>query len=201
VRIVSSDSLSAIGIPGYITAQYANIVAVNDGAFTWLPTDVVLVDASDGFAFFTISSDFTSLNILTPRAQQVVINLTAAQIKGMYAAPVFILGAPAAGTVNLVTSANLNVIYGTTQYTAGGAIAVQYKNTVNGGGVAATGTIAAATLNAVTANTVLLFPAATSIALVNATAQPLYLSNATQAFASGDSTAILTVNYQNLYVV
>ena len=201
VRVVSSDSLSTIGTIGYITAQAANIIAINDGAFTWLPTDVVLVSASDGWAFFSISPDFTSLNVLTPKAQQAVIRLTAAQVKAMYDTPVLVVPAPAVNTVNLVTSANLNVIFNSAQYTAGGAIGIQYKNTVHGAGTLATGTIAAATLNAVAANTVLVFPAASSIALANAVAQALYISNATQDFASGDSVVVLTVNYQNLYVI
>lgn len=200
VRMVTTDSLSTVGTPGYITSQLTNIVAINEGAFTWLPSDVVLVVASDGWAFFSVSADFTSLNILGGNSQTVIIPLTAAQIIGMYAAPVFVLAAPAANTVNLVTSANLNVLYNSTQYTLGGAIGVQYENTVHGGGTLATGTIAAATLNAVVANTVLVFPLAASVALAAATAQPLYLSNATQAFATGNSPAILTVTYRNLFI-
>jgi hypothetical protein len=61
VRIVSSDTLAVVGAAGYITAQQANIENVNNGAFEWATSDSVLVYASNGSAFFTISPDFTSL--------------------------------------------------------------------------------------------------------------------------------------------
>lgn len=198
VRIVSTDTLATVSAPNYILSQAANIVAINEGAFTWLPSDSVLVYAADGSSLYAISSDFTSLNAVNGAIQQVSIALSNAQILGKYAAPVFVLPAPAAGSVNLVTSAALNIIYGTTQFAAGGVIALQYKNTVHGGGVLASSTIAAATLNGVTANTVLTMTQAASVILANAAAQPIYLSNQTAAFTTGDSTGTLIVNYRNV---
>lgn len=63
VRIdASTSTLTQVGTAGYLTAQAANIEAYNSGAFAWLASDMVLVYASDGWGFFTISSDFTSLN-------------------------------------------------------------------------------------------------------------------------------------------
>ena len=61
VRITTTDNLAAVGTTGYVAAQAANIAALNSGAFNWLVTDFVLVDASDGWAFFNISTDFLSL--------------------------------------------------------------------------------------------------------------------------------------------
>jgi len=201
VRMVSSDSLSTIGTPGYITAQAANIVAINEGAFTWLTSDVVLVEGSDGWAYFTISADFTSLVGLGSTLQSVSIPLSNAQILGMYAAPVLVLPAPAANTVNVVASALLNIKYGTTQFAAGGVIALQYENTVHGAGTAASTTIAAATLNGVTANEIITMTQPTTLLLAAATAQPLYLSNQTGAVTTGDSTGTLKVFYRNVYVL
>jgi len=199
VRMVTTDSLSTVGSLNYILNQAANIVIANNGAFSWLPNDVVLVSGSDGFSLFNISSNFNSLVLVGSGAQQVSIPLTAVQIDGMYAAPVLVLPAPAAGSLNLVTSATLNLSYGGTVFAAGGAIAVQYKNTVHGAGVLATGTISAATLIAATANTTLVFPAAASVLSANAIVQPLYLSNDTAAFTGGTgSTAVLNVVYRNI---
>lgn len=62
VRISSSDSLSAVGTAGYLTAQLANIEALNAGPFEWTISDFVLVYASNVWGFFSVSSDFTSLN-------------------------------------------------------------------------------------------------------------------------------------------
>ena len=62
VRIVSTDSLTTIGTAGYLTAQLANIEAINAGPFEWDVSDFVLVYASNGWGFFGVSTDFTSLN-------------------------------------------------------------------------------------------------------------------------------------------
>ena len=195
VRVLTSDTLATVSGGSYILNQAANISAANEGAFTWLSNDSVLVNASDGSAFYTISSDFNSLIPLD--VVRSTFSLTAAQINGMYAAPILLVPAPPAGMLILPGTAVLNVVYGSAQFASGGAIALQYKNTVDGGGTLATGTIAAATLNGVTANDSLIFPAASSILSANAVAQPLYLSNQTGAFTTGTgATANLTVTYR-----
>lgn len=62
VRInASTSTLAQVGTAGYLTAQADNIAAANNGAFEWQASDMVLVYASDGWGFFTISSDQTSL--------------------------------------------------------------------------------------------------------------------------------------------
>jgi len=61
VRIVSTDTLSAVSAANYILNQAANIEAINSGAFDWLISDFVLVYASNGWGLFSISSDFNSL--------------------------------------------------------------------------------------------------------------------------------------------
>lgn len=73
VRITSTDTLSAVGTAGYLTAQLANIIAVNSGAFEWTTSDFVLVFASNGWNFFSISPDFTSLNVFVPSSGVTVI--------------------------------------------------------------------------------------------------------------------------------
>ncbi len=66
VRMVSTDTLATIGTSGYLLAQADNIATINNGAFEWNITDMVLVYASDGWDFFTIDPDFESLNIFVP---------------------------------------------------------------------------------------------------------------------------------------
>lgn len=63
VRIISTDSLSAVATAGYLTAQAANIQLANNGTFEWTVSDFVLVSASNGWAFFTLNSTFTSLTL------------------------------------------------------------------------------------------------------------------------------------------
>ncbi len=63
VRInASTSTLTQVGTSGYLTAQASNIAALNAGPFEWQASDMVLVYASDGWGFFTLSSDETSLN-------------------------------------------------------------------------------------------------------------------------------------------
>ncbi len=62
VRMVSTDTLSDVGTAGYLTDEADNIAEINNGAFEWAVSDMVLVYASDGWGFFTISDDFTSLD-------------------------------------------------------------------------------------------------------------------------------------------
>ncbi len=61
VRIVSEDTLAAVGTAGYLTAQASVIDALNEGAFEWEVSDMVLVYASNGWGFFQIDPGFASL--------------------------------------------------------------------------------------------------------------------------------------------
>jgi hypothetical protein len=75
VRIVATapDTLASVAVPGYITAQRANIQLANTGDFEWNSTDEVLVNAGGTLntetneyvggtnGFFEISADFSSL--------------------------------------------------------------------------------------------------------------------------------------------
>ena len=200
VRVISSDNTAACLANGYITAQLANIVAVNSGAFEWLANDSILLNASDGNSFCSIDAAFTTLTAYVSAQQVAELSLSAAQIKAMYDTPLLVVAAPSAGTVNIVKQAYLSIDYGAAQYQNGGAIAVQYKNTVHGAGTLATATIAAATLNGVTADEVLFFSPLSSLLLANATAQGLYISNDTGDFTAGDSPAKLYVYYNNIAV-
>jgi len=62
VRIVSTNTLAEVGTAGYLTDEADNIIEINAGPFEWAVSDMVLVYASDGWGFFTISTDFTSLD-------------------------------------------------------------------------------------------------------------------------------------------
>ncbi len=197
VTILTSDSLSTVGAAGYLTAQAANIAAANEGAWTWLANDTVLVSASDGNALFSVSSNFNSL-ISNGVAQVSIVNLTEAQFEAIYATPLALTVAPAAGSVNVVDKVYIILNYGTTQYTSGGAIGVQYGSTVNGGGEAASATLAAATVNGATASTIYELAGVSSILVSGAAGEALYLSNASNAFATGDSTFQVLTYYRNI---
>lgn len=196
VRLEASNTLAQITASGYLTAQADNINTLNNGEWTWLATDMVAVSASDGFGLFSVTSDFASLVYVPSSANvEAQVALTAAQWNGMYAAPVALIAAPGANKMIIVDKLSLAMTFVSAQYAAGGAVAAQYENTVHGAGVAATATIAAATINGLAASTVENLAGAASIVYAAAVNQGLYLSNATGAFTTGDSTWVVTVNY------
>ena len=61
VQINTTDSTATALAVGYITAQAANITSVNEGAFTFLPNDFILLVASDGDTLCIINSSFSTL--------------------------------------------------------------------------------------------------------------------------------------------
>lgn len=62
VRMISTDSYSTLISPGYLTSQLSAIQSLNGGSFQWVLSDVVLGYYQTGWALFTISADFTTLN-------------------------------------------------------------------------------------------------------------------------------------------
>src|SRR6478752_8726146 len=61
IRMVTDDSLTTVGTAGYLTAQAANIAALNGGDFEWDINDFFLVSTPGGWGMFYITPDFTSM--------------------------------------------------------------------------------------------------------------------------------------------
>jgi hypothetical protein len=62
--MISTDTLATVGSSNYIADQMVNIRALNNGFWQWFTTDVVVVSASDGNAFYTFTDDtFSSLEL------------------------------------------------------------------------------------------------------------------------------------------
>ena len=128
------------------------------------------------------------------------VPITAAQFNGMYAAPFQLIAAPGANKMIIIEGMELVMTFGSADYAAGGVVAAQYGNTTHGGGPLATNTEAAAdffaaastvfAFNGVSGNTVGALPFSTC---GNAA---IYLSNATQAFTTGDSTWVAKIYYR-----
>lgn len=267
VRIVTTDNLATITTAGYLTAQDANIVALNNGEFEWKASDYALIYYSNGEGFFTrdattlafvaapaspgslsntlphndvfvgsvgniatgvpmtgdvaiadtgattiqalavttgklANGAVTSAKLDATTLQYVAVPMTAAQINGMYAAPFQLVAAGGANTQFIVHHAEFVMTFVTTQFAAGGAIAIQLDNTVHGAGVLMSGTVAAATLNGFAASSSVGFEGVSTAGTLAAKANKgLFISNQTGAFTTGDSTAVVHLWYSKVPTV
>lgn len=151
---------------------------------------------SDGTAWEDYSAQMNKAGYY-PSVYHKRIALTAAQINGMYAAPVVLVAAPGASKAIAVNKLMFKIVRSATAFANGGAAIIQYDSTVNGGGTQA--------CDSTLASTVITGAAGTSISIRNgaiisdSTAtivnKGLYISNATGAFDTGTGTATVDVWY------
>lgn len=142
----------------------------------------------------------TTLDIPNTHLIYTTVSITAAQFNGMYATPKLLVAAPGANKLIVVDKIDLVMTYGAAAFASGGVVAAQYDSTVHGAGVLATNSEAAADFFAAASttfqftgtsgNTVGALPFSTTVN------KGLYLSNATGAFTTGDSTFVAHVWYK-----
>lgn len=197
VYLETSDSTATALAANYISSQASVINALNEGTWTWETNDLILLSASDGDSICVINSTFTTLSPIASGVNPFTVNyanfsLTAAQWNGMYATPVSVLGAQGSGNIIVPILIELELIYGTTQFAAGGPVGFQYGNTAHLGGTKATNTEQAADFNNATANTLYTFVPAngdgSQILTSDGADAALYISNSGGAFTTGNST-------------
>jgi hypothetical protein len=138
----------------------------------------------------------TSAKLSVETIQYVKVSLSAADFNGAYAAPVVLIAAAGANKLIQVKQIMLELDYGTTQFAAGGVANAQYDSDANGAGVAASATVAAATVQGWAADRILMLDgAAPSAAATDTVNKGIYWSNQTAAFTTGDSTVDLHIWY------
>lgn len=174
-----------------VTDNTKSYVASVDGApSSYTVGDLLLAGDTNGSV--GANSGYNSDNLLLVAS----VAVTAAQFNGMYAAPKLLVAAPGANRLIVVDRMEMVMTYGSANFAAGGVVAAQYDATVNGAGVKATNTEAAADFFAA-ASTTFVFNGATAVAPFTTTVNKgLYLSNATGAFTTGDSTFVVKVHYR-----
>jgi len=165
-----------------VTGDYINVYSTNDG--TRLQYRVTNTSG-------VITVTFVGGEINTQ------VSITNAQLLGAYAASVELLAAPGANRMYVLNYAQFMFDFDTGVTANGGSTHVQYSNTVNGAGTLASSAIAAATINAIAADSAfLLIPAAvTATANASLVNQGLYFANDTAAYtqAAGASTLICNI--------
>lgn len=120
------------------------------------------------------------------------VTLTAAQIIAMKTTPVSILPAPAAGVAIVPDYCAFQMKPGGTQFTGGGLVTFVYHGTGTSIHGSSDG-IPAATVNSATASNNLLSPVQAVIQPPAATG--VDITNATNPFATGNGTAVVTIGY------
>lgn len=194
VRVVTTDPLGTIVASGYITAQAANIASIQNGVFQWRSDDYVLISYNGGEGFFTydsVNATFTSAGSLSTQ-----VRLTSAQIKAMDATPVQMIAAPGANKMIIVGRIVGTYLFGTTQYTAGGAIGLEWGNAAALAGPAASTTLAGATFDGYTASNNFELTPDNTDTLANIANMGVFISNNTAPFATGDGTLLMNISYQ-----
>jgi hypothetical protein len=201
VRVVTTDNLATIVAAGYLTAQAANIEAIQNGDFQWVADDYVLIAYNGGEGFFTYDGvNFTFVPASGP-SFSASVRLTSAQIQGMDAAPVLIIATPGANKMLMLSRIVCTYLYGTAQYTGGGAIGLEWGNTAALAGPSASTTLAGATFDGYTASNNFELTPDNTDTVAHIANMGVYISNNTAPFATGDGTLIVNVNYQIISAV
>ena len=201
--IVATSSSTGVTVNSFTTTGSVATANIQNNAVTYAKiqqasaANVLLGNPTGGAANYeevTLGNglDFlsTALELKTTYLNAVEISLTASQFNGMYATPVQVIAAPGANKAIIVDSCVLNMTYGAAQFAAGGAVGLQYGSSAHLAGSPASATEAATDFTSATASTLFrigggLSTGALASAAVNAA---VYISNATAAFTTGDST-------------
>lgn len=179
-----------------VTDNTKSYVASVDGAPASYTAGSILL-AGDTNGSIGTDSGFNVNNLV----RYASVAITAAEFNGMYAAPKLLIAAPGANSMIIVDQMELVMTYVSANYAAGGVVAAQYDSTVNGAGVLATNSEAAADFQA-SASTVFKFNGGVVLAPFSTCANKgLYLSNATGAFTTGDSTFVAKIHYRIISTV
>ncbi len=143
----------------------------------------------------TITPSSGGLNLETTGSaiiQHATVNISSANIPAMYATPVVLIAAPAAGKNIIVQKVEFTMTTTGTAYANGGAVHFQIANTAHGAGTDTAATVAA---GIVTAGAGTSYAVQIPVSYVGTAATGLYISNDTAPFITGTGTAIVDVWY------
>lgn len=217
VTMAVNDPLGTVSSAGYLNSQ----VDVNGNPILVQVNGVNLNQFSNGGNGLVLNSgDFINMaylggqgifqisvgagNIITLSnsiaSLSTQIAMTAAQWNAMYGAPFLMIPAAGANTIVVPNSMFAKLLYGSAQFAAGGPVALQWGNTVNGGGVLATNAEQASDFTGATASTLFMFDRAfgngSQAAYSSCVNTGLYLSNSSAAFTTGTGASwLIDINY------
>lgn len=201
VTVESVGSVSSVGTSSIIdnAVTYAKIQQASAHTLIGNPTS-----GTANVEEITLGNDLsfsgTTLQVSPLLLNYIEVSMTAAQWNAMYATPFQLIATPGTNNLIVVDSMLLEMTFVSADYASGGVVAAQYDSTAHGAGVLATNSEAAADFFAAAStsfrfqgifgNTVGALPFSTTVN------KGLYLSNATGAFTTGDSTWTVKVWYK-----
>lgn len=202
----AADGLATITTAGYMNdLGLQGKVKANDLIYiNYSDTSVFPLNTGESAVFglfqVTYSAPNWSLSAYSASSLSAQVAVSAADFNGMYAAPKLLVAAPGANKLLILDSLTLVETYNSAAYAAGGVAAVQYDSTINGAGVIASTTLAAATFQ-VTASTSFQFNRGVVPAPFTTTVNKgFYLSNITGAFTTGNSPMVANIQYHVISV-
>lgn len=145
----------------------------------------------------------TAASLALSVPQVIRVPITTANFKTAFTAGLACIAAAGANTIIIIDSVTYTINFLTAQYTAGGVVGLQYSTAapVNAGGVAASATIAAATVTGVAANSAVTTTGALAINTLAAVSNMgVWLTVATQNFATGAGTVVANIHYHVITV-
>lgn len=128
------------------------------------------------------------------------VSLTAAQIIGMFATPVELIAAPGSGKALIVSDVTFSFTVGGTQFTGGGSVRVVYAGDTNNIlGNATNNDLASSNINGAASFVAIRRTGSGAGIAVNPTANvAVNLTNITGAFAAGDGTLKVFIQYKEI---
>ena len=142
-----------------------------------------------------VNNTITATQLALSVPQTVTIAVNAATFKALYDTPLQIV-AGVAGKLIVPIAMTVSMTFVSAQYTGGGVFNLEYDNVAHGAGVAASATVAAATINGWAASSAIMVAGAlASSPFTSVVGKGLWLSNQSADFATGDSTFNITVSY------
>jgi hypothetical protein len=179
---------------------FPRMTSAQMNALTPVVNGMMLYNTDLESAFIRQNGSFSPLNTVKS------LSITSAGFIGMFNTPILFIPAPGAGKYIFPIVSNLSLNWGTTQYTGGGRISYQYGNTPQAGGSTDAAIFSAAqttSINSAVAST--LFTGITlnfdaTVLMSNIVNQGIYITNATAAYATGNSAFVANLQYVILSV-
>jgi hypothetical protein len=174
----------SVALSGDATLSNTGIITIGAGAVTGSKI------ANNAVDFAQLAADVSSVTVTT---------LTSAQLNALFTTSIQLVPAPASGTVLIFDKVVIDYHWSTAVTAGGGPIAVQYSSAANGAGIAASASIAAATLNGLSAPA-LLTAGSVAVAAIDTSLEAigLYLGCATGVFTGGGGGATVYTYYKTL---